>query len=88
MAKESKMTNAPYRYRKYEELPISTKPLIVGWIASKAHVDLMREGREKELPGYWLYRLQLKFPGRRGRLCGWLFGIIYAGGRVKRCGDG
>ena len=66
---------------------IKIKPLVVGWVPSKSKLDLMYEGREKELPGYWLYQLQLKYRGTRrldklGRLIGWIFGILYSNKRV------
>lgn len=60
------------------------KPLAVGWVPSKAKLDLMAEARERELPGYWLYDLQFKYPGKLGKLCGYLFGIFYADKAVKR----
>ena len=64
--------------------PPSTKPLIVGWVPSPGKLQLMAEGRDRELPGYWLYELQCKYlPGKIGRLYGWLFGEIYADRPVR-----
>lgn len=36
------------------------KPLVVGWVPSPAKMDMMSEGREKELPGHWLLYLAAK----------------------------
>ena len=58
------------------------KPLIVGWVPSKTKLDLMMQGREKELPGYWLYNWQTKGPKMLRPLWGALFGAVYAGRRV------
>jgi hypothetical protein len=68
------------KFREYKPIPFqpSIKPLFVGWVPSMAKEDLIAQGREKELPGYWLYELQFKYPGRIGRLCGFLFGMFYA----------
>ena len=67
-----------------EEEDMRLKPLVVGWVPSPAKMDMMSEGREKELPGHWLYALQSKYHGKIGRLCGWLFGIIYANRAVGK----
>jgi hypothetical protein len=68
------------KFREYKPIPFppSTRPLIVGWVPSKTKIDLMAQGREKELPGYWLYELQFKYPGKIGGICGYLFGKFYA----------
>lgn len=63
----------------YTPFPPSSKPLMVGWVPSKRVLSLMEEGRNTELPGYRLYKCQLKYPGKIGRLCGWLFSQLYAG---------
>ena len=73
------------KFRTYDSKKAVPKPLVVGWVPSKVKLDLMMEGREKELPGYWLYNMQVKYlPGRIGKICGWLFGRIYANRRVER----
>jgi hypothetical protein len=72
------------KYRQLIKYKISTKPAIVGWTPSGKKLDLIIEGRGKELPGYRLYKLQTKYYGTKfGKLCGFLFGKFYADKPVK-----
>ena len=69
------------KWRKYNSIPVNTKPLIVGWVPSKSKLYCDAE----ELPGYWLYSLQVKhLPGKLGKFYGWLFGVFYADKPIKR----
>ena len=76
------MSKNTYKFRKYTK-SVSTKPLIVGWVPSKKKLDLMAEGRAKELPGYWWYNAQTKFPGLIGIFCAYIFSKFYASKPVK-----
>lgn len=77
------MSRNKLKWRKHAPGNISTRPLLVGWVPSGVKFKLMQEGREKELPGYWLYQLQCKFAGSiLGTVCGRLFGAVYASRRV------
>lgn len=70
------------KYRKYNQSTNNTEPLVIGWVPSKAKEELMLAGKEKELPGYWLYDLQFKYKGMLGRFYGKLFGLIYANKQI------
>ncbi len=67
------------KFREYDP-PVNCKcdPLVYGWVPSRKHLELMVEGREKELPGYWLYNLQFSKFRLFGKICGWVFSKIYA----------
>lgn len=58
------------------------RPLIVGWTPTSTKLELIQQGRENELPGYWLYRLQIDGPKPLRKTCGHLFGMIYASRKV------
>ena len=64
-------------------MEIKTRPLVVGWVPTKKKVEMIMDGRESELPGAWLYALQLKSKGWVGRFYGRLFGFLYADKKVK-----
>lgn len=74
------------KWRKYEPLPPSTKPLIYGWQPSKKKMDLVCEGRGNELPGAWLYDLSGKVylhgHYKLSRLLNYLFAVFYADKKV------
>jgi hypothetical protein len=57
-------------------------PLIVGWTPTRTKLELIQQGRENELPGYWLYRLQIDGAKPLRKICGHLFGVIYASRKV------
>ena len=70
-------------FRKYGPITLSRQPLIVGWVPTAPKLNLIAQGRAKELPGYWLYEMQFRFKNKLGRLCGKLFGLYYANKKVE-----